>query len=177
AGGGRPAAPAAGGLSAGGRLPVRLLHAGHAHVRPGALDAAAPPEPARHPRLHGGQRLPLRHLPADRGGHPRGGPRAARGCAMAADPLLDALPEPERYELWDALDDLLEPSRRAFFRIVGGGLVVALVLGDAALREASAQVQRRQPGRLPRELGAWLHIGQDGAVTVYTGKTEVGQNI
>src|SRR5262249_24588702 len=73
--------------------------------------------------------------------------------------------------------DLLEPSRRAFFRIVGGGLVVALVLGDAALREASAQVQRRQPGRLPRELGAWLHIGQDGAVTVYTGKTEVGQNI
>ena len=27
------------------------------------------------------------------------------------------------------------------------------------------------------EIGAWLHIGEDGAVTVYTGKVEVGQNI
>ncbi len=26
-------------------------------------------------------------------------------------------------------------------------------------------------------LGAWLHIGEDGAITVFTGKTEVGQNI
>src|SRR5262249_49079011 len=31
--------------------------------------------------------------------------------------------------------------------------------------------------RTPQEIGAWLHIGEDGAVTVYTGKAEVGQNI
>ena len=29
----------------------------------------------------------------------------------------------------------------------------------------------------PREIAAWLHIGEDGKITVYTGKAEVGQNI
>ncbi len=29
----------------------------------------------------------------------------------------------------------------------------------------------------PPELAAWLHIAEDGTITVYTGKTEVGQNI
>ena len=27
------------------------------------------------------------------------------------------------------------------------------------------------------EIGAWLHIGEDGRITVYTGKAEVGRNI
>ena len=31
-------------------------------------------------------------------------------------------------------------------------------------------------GELPREIDAWLHIGEDGAVTASTGKVEVGQN-
>jgi len=84
--------------------------------------------------------------------------------------------EPERYELW-AEEALLEPSRRAFFRIVGGGVVVALVLADVALREADAQRPGRGTGRLPREIGAWLHVGHDSVVTVYTGKVEIGQNI
>jgi isoquinoline 1-oxidoreductase len=95
---------------------------------------------------------------------------------MTDDTLHDPTLEPERYELWAGGEDLLEPSRRAFFRIVGGGLVVALVLADAELREAPAQGMR-PGGRLPREIGAWLHIGRDSAVTVYTGKVEVGQNI
>src|SRR5207253_5867841 len=30
--------------------------------------------------------------------------------------------------------------------------------------------------RLPNELGAWIHIDEDGGVTVFTGKVEVGQN-
>src|SRR5208282_148053 len=30
---------------------------------------------------------------------------------------------------------------------------------------------------LPQDLGAWLHIGEDSVVTVYTGKVEIGQNI
>ena len=30
---------------------------------------------------------------------------------------------------------------------------------------------------MPRELGAWLHIAEDGTVTAYSGKAEVGQNI
>jgi isoquinoline 1-oxidoreductase len=88
----------------------------------------------------------------------------------------DAGLEPERYELWTGEESFWEPSRRAFFRIVGGGIVVGLVLADA-MREAVAQGPGRGVGRLPREIGAWLHIGQDSAVTVYTGKVEIGQNI
>ncbi len=87
----------------------------------------------------------------------------------------DLLAEPERYELWADDENFAELSRRAFLRVVGGGLVVALVLGESA-DEAAAQ-GRRPAGRLPREIGAWLHIGRDSAVTAYTGKTEVGQNI
>ena len=35
----------------------------------------------------------------------------------------------------------------------------------------------RQGDSLPKEIDAWLHIGEDGKVTVYTGKVEMGQNI
>jgi nicotinate dehydrogenase subunit B len=93
------------------------------------------------------------------------------------DSNWDAAVEPERYELWEAGEDFLELSRREFLRIVGGGLVVALVLADATVPEAAAQGGMRPAGRLPRALGAWLHIGQDNTVTVYTGKVEIGQNI
>ena len=45
--------------------------------------------------------------------------------------------------------------------------------------DLEAQESGRRMGRggaLPDALEAWLHIGGDGAVTVYTGKVEVGQN-
>ena len=35
----------------------------------------------------------------------------------------------------------------------------------------------RRGDSLPQEIDAWLHIGENGKVTVYTGKVEVGQNI
>ncbi|HWY86223.1 MAG TPA: molybdopterin cofactor-binding domain-containing protein, partial [Gemmataceae bacterium] len=84
--------------------------------------------------------------------------------------------EPERYELWTGDETFWEPDRRAFFRILGGGIVVGLVLGDL-LRNGFAFAQGRGNGRLPREISAWLHIAQDSAVTAYTGKVEIGQNI
>src|SRR5262249_20003903 len=94
---------------------------------------------------------------------------------MTDDTLHEMPLEPERYELW-AEEDVLQASRRDFLRLGGGGVVVALVLGEAIVDEAAAQPGGR-PGGWPREIGAWLHIGQDGAVTVYTGKVEIGQNI
>ena len=30
---------------------------------------------------------------------------------------------------------------------------------------------------MPADVSAWLHIGEDGTVTVFTGKVEIGQNI
>jgi isoquinoline 1-oxidoreductase len=84
--------------------------------------------------------------------------------------FLDEI-EVERYELFEALENL-ETTRRDFFRIAGGGVIIALLLGD----ESAAQRPGRGGGG-PREIGAWLHIGEDSAITGYTGKVEIGQNI
>ncbi len=87
--------------------------------------------------------------------------------------------EPERYELRAGSRYHFELQRRDFFKTLGAGLLVACVLKDAfAFQESGGG--RRQMGQgesLPREISAWLHIGDNGIVTVYTGKVEVGQNI
>ena len=58
-------------------------------------------------------------------------------------------------------------KRRDFFAAMGGGVLVLLVDDAGAQRGGRA---------MPQELSAWLHIGEDGTVTVYSGKVEVGQN-
>jgi isoquinoline 1-oxidoreductase len=78
--------------------------------------------------------------------------------------------DPERYELFDALFNA-EQTRRDFFRVAGAGVIVALLV------EKEAEAQRPKFGNAPREIGAWIHIGEDDAITVYTGKVEIGQNI
>jgi len=78
--------------------------------------------------------------------------------------------EPERYELFDAFLDA-EQTRRDFFRIAGAGLIVALLTGE------DAEAQRQRFGNAPPEISAWIHIGEDSKITVYTGKVEIGQNI
>jgi len=94
---------------------------------------------------------------------------------------LDLELEPERYEFQESGWDF-DLGRRDFLQILGGGLLV-LCLGqdDQAQETGKAQRrgsggQRRGMGELPREIEAWLHIGEDGAVTASTGKVEVGQN-
>lgn len=80
--------------------------------------------------------------------------------------------EPERYELAEEPRYTFEVDRRDFLRTVGGGIVVLLVLA-----EAEAQPPGRGRGRGgPQDLAARLHIAEDGTITVYTGKVEVGQN-
>jgi isoquinoline 1-oxidoreductase len=94
---------------------------------------------------------------------------------------LETLLEPERYELQDGPDDSFETTRRAFFRVLGGGLVVLCLLRESEAQQPAAGRRRGGGGggggAAPREIGAWLHIAEDGAVTAYTGKAEVGQNI
>lgn len=85
--------------------------------------------------------------------------------------------EPERYELSATLPYRFELDRREFFKVLGCGMVV-LFLVDAALAQESGNGGRRgRGGQTPAEISAWLHIGEDGIVTVFTGKAEVGQNI
>ena len=67
-------------------------------------------------------------------------------------------------------------NRRDFFGVVGGGIVVLLMDDDYLYGQESGGGGRRGGEPAPTSLGAWLHIGEDGAVTVYTGKVEVGQN-
>jgi nicotinate dehydrogenase subunit B len=83
--------------------------------------------------------------------------------------------EPERYELRAGPAYVFQCDRREF--VAGlGGVVVLLLAADAAAQESGGI---RRPAREPaaRELSAWLHVGEDGVVTVYTGKVEVGQDI
>ena len=69
-------------------------------------------------------------------------------------------------------------ERRDFFKFLGGGLVLLLALdGDGARAGIRTRSRRFVRDARPPELAAWLHIGEDGTVTVYTGKVEVGQNI
>lgn len=92
--------------------------------------------------------------------------------------------EQERYELFEASIYRFEPElndsghhRRDFFKFLGGGLVLLLALDAAANGQESGRGPAMRGDARPPELGAWMHIGEDGTVTIYTGKTEVGQNI
>jgi nicotinate dehydrogenase subunit B len=86
--------------------------------------------------------------------------------------------EPERYELRAGSHYRFDLERRDFFKTLGAGLLVACVLKDAfAFQESGGRRQGGEAESLPRAIGAWLHIGDNGIVTVYTGKVEVGQNI
>jgi isoquinoline 1-oxidoreductase len=82
------------------------------------------------------------------------------------EPKQNELPPKANYDF--ALD------RRKFFKLTGGGLIVAFVLKD--LLSFGSETP---PSEVSSMLGveSWIHIGEDGTVSVYTGKVEVGQNI
>jgi nicotinate dehydrogenase subunit B len=65
----------------------------------------------------------------------------------------------------------LQISRRDFFKVAGGGIFVLFTLGDTLL------AQQRPGNRLPTDFNAFLKIGEDGRVTCYVGKIEMGQGI
>ncbi|MBI1764770.1 MAG: xanthine dehydrogenase family protein molybdopterin-binding subunit [Acidobacteria bacterium] len=85
--------------------------------------------------------------------------------------------EPERYELHAAPAYHFEMPRRDFFKALGCGVLIVLALNEAEAQQESGGARRGGGARTPQEIGAWLHVGENGAVTVYTGKVEVGQGI
>jgi isoquinoline 1-oxidoreductase len=86
--------------------------------------------------------------------------------------------EPERYELSEGPAHFFELARRDFLKVVGGGILIACTAGDVLARQESGAGRPRDPSRdAPKDLEAWLHIAEDGSVTVYTGKVEIGQDI
>ncbi len=63
------------------------------------------------------------------------------------------------------------PGRRDFFRRIGGGIVVLVAL-DAL--ESSSQPAHRA---YPENFNAYLVVGRDSRVTVFSGKIEMGQGV
>ena len=75
-------------------------------------------------------------------------------------------------------------SRREFLKVLGGGLAIAIVSGNAGaavpglvgkLGSAADDLDTAIPP--DDQIAAWLHIGTDNRAAVYTGKVEVGQGI
>ncbi|HWP45333.1 MAG TPA: molybdopterin cofactor-binding domain-containing protein [Blastocatellia bacterium] len=89
----------------------------------------------------------------------------------------ETLIEPERYELNDSPAYSFEVGRRDFFKLFGGGVFVLLALKDTALPQESGGGRSRGGRAMPQDIASWLHMAEDGRITVYTGKTEVGQDI
>ena len=74
---------------------------------------------------------------------------------------------------------LPSPTRRMFLA-TGGALIVSFALEPAAsFAQGPVPPRPKLPGSLDKApyLDAWIAIGGDGAVTVFTGKSELGQGI
>ncbi len=95
---------------------------------------------------------------------------------MTTKPEMHIPIEPERYELAASPAYHFDLDRRDFFKILGAGVLVIGVLKGVEYAQESGG-SRRHREDLPNAINAWLHLGENGKVTVYTGKVEVGQNI
>ncbi len=84
--------------------------------------------------------------------------------------------EPERYEFHEARAYVFELTRRDLFKFLGAGALFLCATPKTDAVQESGRGQHRGES-LPKEIGAWLHISEDGKATVFTGKVEVGQNI
>lgn len=67
-------------------------------------------------------------------------------------------------------------DRRKFLKLVGGGIVVFFSV-PASLASQERRGRRGQGQELPEDFNAFLRIGEDGRVTGFTGKVELGQGI
>jgi nicotinate dehydrogenase subunit B len=85
--------------------------------------------------------------------------------------------EPERYEFSAGPMHHFELLRRDFFKLLGAGIAVFTMAKDARAMQETAPARGFHSEDVPKEIDAWLHIGEDGGVTAFTGKVEIGQNI
>jgi nicotinate dehydrogenase subunit B len=65
-------------------------------------------------------------------------------------------------------------TRREFLKVTGSGIFLYFTIGDMPFLQQEGQ-GRRTPPSLPTDFNAFLKIGEDGRVSCYTGKIEMGQ--
>lgn len=67
-----------------------------------------------------------------------------------------------------------EIDRREFLKMMGGGLFILFSVGDTF---GYIQQEQRRRGELPTDFNAFLRIDEEGKVSCFTGKIEMGQGI
>ena len=77
---------------------------------------------------------------------------------------------PDRYELKEKSSYHFTMNRRSFFEVLGSGIAITFSLTNAIGKTLTDGVPEDQ-------VAAWIHVGEKGNVTIYSGKAEVGQNI
>jgi isoquinoline 1-oxidoreductase len=70
--------------------------------------------------------------------------------------------------------DLYPQSRREFLKRLGGGIFIFVAVGDLVSAQEGSRPRGGPPG-LPTDFNAFLRIGENGRVTCFTGKIEMGQ--
>lgn len=78
----------------------------------------------------------------------------------------------EQYELQESPSYTFNMNRRRFFEVMGSGLAIAFTTYKSAAGVFAEELKTPED-----QVGAWIHVGDTGHVTIYTGKAEVGQNI
>jgi isoquinoline 1-oxidoreductase len=105
------------------------------------------------------------------------GPAFSSVTTTATSRSQEPLVEPERYELSSGSIHHFELARREFFKLLGAGIAVFAVANNSRAAQETAPSHGFHPQDLPSGITAWLHIGEDGTVTAFCGKVEIGQNI
>ena len=73
------------------------------------------------------------------------------------------------------MTDALRMERRDFVRLLGGGIVVLVSVPYTSILDAVGWPQQRRG--YPEDINAYLHIAQDGKITLFSGKIEMGQGV
>jgi nicotinate dehydrogenase subunit B len=67
-------------------------------------------------------------------------------------------------------------SRREFLKLFGGGITILFAVGDIEALYQEARQRGFRP-RLPEDFNAFLRVKEDGRVSCFTGKIEMGQGV
>ena len=102
---------------------------------------------------------------------------------IAADESAEAV-ERRHVDLGEALQEghsRIDVTRRAFLEVLGAGLLVTVTAGPLLGQQQKGEGRKKGGGGKgggggrPIPVAARIHIGQDGVITVMTGKVELGQ--
>ena len=90
---------------------------------------------------------------------------------------MNDVPEVERYELTEDPFYNFTFDRRQFLKVFSAGIALLVPMSHLLAQEQEGESGRGFNREVPQDVGAWIHVDQDGSVVVYTGKVEFGQNI